>query len=350
MKSTGLLLVVALLYLNYRMFQAHLSLMFWAATYSTILRQISVSKARYLFPLTHILLLFPALSLLVLSSVSAVFVFLEVSDYLTQALHLLGRKDSLHPHLLSFLKYALGKLSVALELKKHEKISERVLYLKLIEKSRELALPILHSTETLFGFFFQFLFFMGLVSYFNSLDRSPLHYIVKPLGRSATLITKSYESILDSFIHISIFNFSIVLAISSLAGSPLLLTNALLATFFSVFPVVPMLVYSLPSLALFLMGEQYFRAMLFVGTTLVLFLVQTRFYQFTFTRDCVKGVSVVLGLRTFGLPGIILGPMTVSALLILWPGSPVAADEGVPDQSCGQEVRAQKESILKKDL
>jgi hypothetical protein len=78
--------------------------------------------------------------------------------------------------------------------------------------------------------------------------------------------------------------------------------------------------------------------------------VQARFYRFTFTRDCIKGISVVLDFKTFGPRESYSAQWRSPLFLILWAGSPIDADEGAPEESRVQEAKNKRERILKKNL
>lgn len=326
MRNATLLLVLALLYVNYRMFRMHLQAVFWAATYATLLRQFTSTRLKYFFPVLQAAALFPALSLVLFSSALLCSAAFEAHEYITRLLPLLGQNKLIHPHVDECVRYVLMHAVKGLGFKRHEAVSEGMVYWKIMDRSRELASPILQSAGAFAGFVFHFLFFASMLSYFTSLEKNPLAYAMKPFGEKGDLVTRSYESIVQSLFWICAFNFTAALSVSYLFGTPLCVTNALLATGLSVFPVLPKFIYAIPSALLFLAEGSATKAAGFFAVGVLLFLVHSRFYKFSFTRDCVKALSVALGMSTFGAPGVVLGPLAVSSLLILWPGSPVIAE------------------------
>lgn len=334
MKNTHLLVIAAILYLNYKMFNRHLTSIFWSLIYSTLIKRISSSKLRFI-PLVHLLLVFPILSLLFFSSVLLYNVGMEVNDYLLEIGPLARENTTLNKYLQSAIDSAVEKSAALLKIGGREKLTEGMVYLKIMRTVQGKTAEIMGSTESLIEFVFHFLFFTGITSYFLSLKESPIFYIARSFGRKGQELQESFESIVSSLFLLSTFNFVSVLSVSYFFGSPLYVTDALLSSIFSLFPIVPSFLASVPSSLLFYLRGETVRAVLFLCFSLFLMGVKTRFYKFDVLADSVKAVSVALGYKTFGLPGVILGPFLTSSLLILWPSHAPAASTQKQNQFMG---------------
>lgn len=300
-------------YGNYLLFAGNFKAVFWALSYSVLSREIKNTHLRIFHPFISILSFFPVFFFGLLPPLLLLLAGRETLNYSYFVITQLNNysESIIRNTLLKLSKYAFDYLEM-----KKDTFSDSYLYYKIYLKWEDIKNEMIIGGRVTITFISSFLFFLGLSFYFCSLPKSPLLYIFKPISRAGD-ISRAFDRIVYNLAVVGLFGIIWGFSAGLYFNSELVVVNSLLSGFLSVFPVLPLFIYSIfSSIELFLQGRIL---------SSVLFLLQAVVQQIVTGRIKRKGnnylssISTVLGLTAFGLPGVILGPFLVHSLMIIWP-------------------------------
>jgi len=310
-------LVCLLVYGGYLLVGGHLKSIFLALCYNTLSREIK-RQPFFVRPFILLLSLSPVLSAVALPSAFAIMMGREVYAYLEEIVEVAKGSRAVEDRTKGVFSLCIGKASEFLKIRREEDLTEALVVEKLWRKAEESTYELFSGSRVALEWVGQVVFFMGLVKYFSRLQKSPLHYLLKPLPKSAE-IAWIFDSIVHTLCNGSVFGFISGAVLGMACGSPLVVSSGVASAFLSVFPVAPVFLYSVPSLVLLWCRGNRGAACLFMGCALVQQVVTNRRFIYRFKGGDAKTVSIALGISAFGLPGVVLGPFLLSSLATLWP-------------------------------
>ncbi|KAH9386762.1 uncharacterized protein NEMAJ01_1658 [Nematocida major] len=320
------LFVGLVVYGNYLLFSGHFMPIFWAVCYSVLCKQVGKKHVPILQPFLLLLSSFPLLSLAVLPSVLVLLCGNELKECAVSAARIISTSPETQTLAKKVLAPVLFQISQYLEIHSDQTLSESVVYYKIYLKIISLKEEILQGSQSAVSLLGQTLFFVGFTGYFYKLQNNPLYYVLKPIPRHASIIS-AFENIVHSMAVGSAYGFLCGFILCAHFGSPLVVTSAVASAFLTVFPVMPLCLYGAPTAAFLWAEGKRVSAFAFF----CLCILQQLYGRKTFGVEMaggkyLKSVSVLLGLRVFGYPGVILGPLLLSSLLILWPSDKAPAE------------------------
>lgn len=311
-------LVCLFLYGNYLLFSGHITTVFWAVCYSVVCREVKKNHLQIFQPVFMILSFFPVLSVTLLPSVMVLLCGKEIGQYAVSMIQAVHNNPSIQPTVKRLFLSSMLYLCDYLDIHRNEKLSDSYVLYKIYLKLDEIKEQVLSGSKYALGWIGHFAFFIGFVVYFTGLQDSPVYYILKPVPRHSE-ITKLFERIVYTLATGSIFTFLWSFLVSMYFGSSLVVVNGTVSSFLSIFPILPLFIYTVPTgIELFLM-KRPFSAGLFVVLGVIQQVVFGRIFKFARKEGYLKSASTALGLSVFGLAGAILGPFLLYSLLILWP-------------------------------
>lgn len=312
-------LVCLVIYGNYLLFSAYIKSIFWALCYSVLCRKVC-KKCPLLFrPVFLLFSSFPVLSVVLLPSLLLLLSGNELVEFSLSLKSALESSSSLFLQVKNFVLVSLVHLLDFLNIHKDDALSDSFVYYKIYTKLEEMKDEILSGGKEAIALVSHFVFFIGFTGYFYKLPKNPLFYILAPIPRHQEIL-KAFEGLIFRMAMGSSYGFICGFLLSFYFSSPLIVFNGMLSGFLTVFPVLPLCLYAIPSAALFFLKRENLKGGLFVLGALTQQIFGKKIFKVEAGgNEYLGGVSVLLGFKVFGYCGVILGPLLLSSLLILWP-------------------------------
>eukprot|EP00834_Sanchytrium_tribonematis_P004920 NODE_268_length_11281_cov_0.363799.p3 type:complete len:600 gc:universal NODE_268_length_11281_cov_0.363799:8967-10766(+) len=181
---------------------------------------------------------------------------------------------------------------------------------------------VINVVLTAFDWIFKIIVFLTVLIYLVSNKHSVIYYlgntlnVVDPKKTIVTALETCISSTFSVNLRLALFYFFFTTISFSVCGLQIIYIPAILSSLLAILPFVnPMLISVLPAIILWLQGNLIFGVFLFAIHLLASFMIIPSFYEEIKGVDTYFGsLSIALGLYTYGLEGIILGPILMSLI------------------------------------
>lgn len=333
--------ICVILYGNLKVFRSYAGCLFWATCYDSVKREIRRRHAVVMYPFLLLLSLFPVIVVAVLPTVILAVCSAEVSTYVAVVMDGLEKDKRVSAYVQAGISEGLKKILELLDIQPEEHVYPGLIWEKVLKKAVEYADEILGWTSKGAETVGHLIIFSVVAKYFSTLRASPAYYVLRPT-RKCVEMASSFEGIVYTLFLKSVICFLLGALNAYIFGCPLLVCSGAISSLLSVFPVFPSFLYALPlSLYAWTQGRPL-AAGCTLGVSVVQQVITNKICGFDLQADIAQTVGIPAGLQALGLPGAVLGPFLVSALMSVWP------EQKIPVSTRARLGRAQQADQKKK--